>query len=508
MIDPAAKLMKTVDIVATGRHRKDMGDIDALADSIRKNGLYHAIGVQPSGILLYGERRLRACKKLGWAEIPVRVLDVPRIVAEYEENGIRKDFTPSEAVAIAEAYEAEERKAAEDRKRDGQRKGRDVQSGVVPAESAGTNSAGETRAKVAAAVGMSHDTLAKARKVVTDGAPELVEAMDEGDVSVDAAAALSAAPPEVQREVVAKGKAEILREAKRIKQEQSRERAERKRRDMVLKAAAAPALLATEWEVRHGDCLRELKRIEAETFRVVFTDPPYNIGIDYGDGADADSLDDAAYMEWCERWLRECVRVLKPDGSLWVMIGDEYAAEYVVAMKGLGLTLRNWIKWFEAFGVNTENKFNRTSRHILYFVKDPNNYVFNPLAVSRPSDRQAKYDDARANPNGKVWDDVWGINPPLPRVTGTSDERIPDFPTQIPVALTRAVVGCASDPGDWVLDPFNGSGTTGAAAIELGRNYVGIEKQERFADLARTRLQGVRPVQREVDGAEALSAVR
>jgi site-specific DNA-methyltransferase (adenine-specific) len=108
--------------------------------------------------------------------------------------------------------------------------------------------------------------------------------------------------------------------------------------------------------------------------------------------------------------------------------------------------------------------------------------------VNRPSDRQTKYGDSRADPAGKCWDDVWGITPPIPRLVDNHHERIPDFPTQLPLDLLRPIVSAHSDPGDLVLDPFSGSGTTGCACIELGRRFVGIELSEKFADLSRKRL--------------------
>jgi hypothetical protein len=107
--------------------------------------------------------------------------------------------------------------------------------------------------------------------------------------------------------------------------------------------------------------------------------------------------------------------------------------------------------------------------------------------VNRPSDRQAKYLDKRANPDGKTCDSVWGVSPPIPRLTGTCAERLPDFPTQLPLDLLRPMVGCASDPGDLVIDPFAGSATTGVAALVAGRRFLGIERQAKFADLAAAR---------------------
>jgi hypothetical protein len=137
--------------------------------------------------------------------------------------------------------------------------------------------------------------------------------------------------------------------------------------------------------------------------------------------------------------------------------------------------------------------FNRCSRHLLHFVKDPRRFVFHAEAVRRASARQAKYCDKRADPWGKVWDDVWGIEPPIPRLVDNDAERIPGFPTQLPLALLLPIVGCASDPGDLVVDPFSGSATTGEACLTLGRRFVGIERNEEYVRLARQRLTAWKP---------------
>lgn len=242
----------------------------------------------------------------------------------------------------------------------------------------------------------------------------------------------------------------------------------------------------SRWEVKNCDVLVGLQELfeSGREPRLAFTDPPYNIGIDYGNGKKADKRTDQDYMAWAEDWLAAILQCLTDDGSLWVMINDEYAAEYGVSLKRLGLTIRSWIKWYETFGVNCTNKFNRTSRHIFYCVKDTKNFVFNPEPVTRPSDRQTKYNDPRAAEGGKLWDDVWQI----PRLFGTAVERIEGFPTQLPLGVVTPIVECASHAGDLVLDPFNGSGTTGVAAISTGRSYIGIELSEEFASKARTRI--------------------
>jgi site-specific DNA-methyltransferase (adenine-specific) len=239
-------------------------------------------------------------------------------------------------------------------------------------------------------------------------------------------------------------------------------------------------------EVITGDCVEKLAGIPDGAARLVFADPPYNVGIDYGEGEAADLLPDDEYMVWVASWLSECKRVLTDDGSLWVLISDEYAAEYGVTLKRIGFTIRNWLVWYESFGVNCANKFNRTKRHLFYCVKDAERFVFHPEAVGRPSARQVLYNDARAEEGGKLWDDVWAI----PRLTGTSSERLDDFPTQLPLALLRPIVEVATDPGDLVIDPFNGSGTTGVAAVTSGRRYLGIERSATFAELADLRIKG------------------
>ena len=287
--------------------------------------------------------------------------------------------------------------------------------------------------------------------------------------------------PDLEEKVVAgeMKPAEALREI----------RSEKRRKELAEAAAKADAEHKADrpkWSILNVDVIEGLETVRDEhgLARLIFTDPPYNIGIDYGEGEKADLLPPQAYMKWVRTWFSLCWDCLTDDGSLWVMIGDEYAAEYCTELKATGYTIRSWIKWYETFGVNCSSKFNRTSRHIFYAVKDEKSFVFNPEPVTRPSDRQTKYGDSRASAGGKVWDDVWQI----PRLTGTCAERIPDFPTQLPLALVEPIVLCASMPGDLVVDPFNGSGTTGVASVRNGRKYVGIEKGEKFADMASKRL--------------------
>ncbi len=271
-----------------------------------------------------------------------------------------------------------------------------------------------------------------------------------------------------------------------------------------------------------GDCLERMAAWPAGSVDLVFADPPYNIGYDYDQYHD--KLDDDAYVDWTFRWIDGCVRLLKPSGSLYVLIGDEYAAETRVHLKELQkrgkLLFRNWIIWHYTFGQRCKAKFNRSHAHLFYCVgsaavdakgqprvsaSDPP-FTFNYDAVAVPSARQTTYADKRANPRGKLPDDTWYLRPQetdghyfkpgedtwyLSRLCGTFKEREGWHPCQLPESLLERIVKVSSHAGDVVFDPFVGSGTTLAVAAKLGRHWLGCEMSKEYAARARQRIAGV-----------------
>ncbi len=243
-------------------------------------------------------------------------------------------------------------------------------------------------------------------------------------------------------------------------------------------------------EIVHGDCEAVLSERfvglgdQGEQPSLIFTDPPYNLGIDYGSGAKSDKRSRDEYFRWCCNWIGWCVDSLHDCGSMWVMMSEDYADEIGCILTREGLTRRAWVVWYERFGVHLGNRFGRCSRHLLYYVKHPKHYTFNAGAVLVQSARQ-RAGDKRANPNGKVMDNVWDI----PRVAGSHAERIDGVPTQIPLEIMRRIVGSTSNPGDLVVDPFCGSGTTGVACFELGRRFIGIDNNATYCAIARDRLR-------------------
>ena len=254
--------------------------------------------------------------------------------------------------------------------------------------------------------------------------------------------------------------------------------------------------------VVQGDCIEVLGQLPEGYANLVFADPPFNIGYQYDIYNDRRAK--AEYLEWTDEWLAVTTRILKSTGAFFLAIGDEFVAEHKIRLDALGLTLRNWIVWHYTFGVNCTKKFSRSHAHILYYVRDPKRYTFNPQAVRVPSARMTTYADRRANPVGKLPDDTWVLRPQeteahfrsdqdtwfVSRVCGTFRERV-NHPCQMPEAVLERIIRVATNPGDLVVDPFAGSGTTLAVAKKLGRQFLGCELSSQYADGVRKRLETI-----------------
>jgi hypothetical protein len=193
------------------RHRKEMGDLETLAVSISTVGLLHPPVVTKEGMLVCGERRFRAMRDiLGWKTIPVIVLEVSSIVeGEYAENEIRKDFTPSERVAIGRAIEAEI----------GKRQGQRTDKGL-PVNCTEVEPGVETREVAAAKAGFdSASTYERAKRVVEKAVDEVVAQMDAGDLSISAAAVIAEQPPERQVEIARLPEQERKAEVRKLRRQ-------------------------------------------------------------------------------------------------------------------------------------------------------------------------------------------------------------------------------------------------------------------------------------------------
>lgn len=279
--------------------------------------------------------------------------------------------------------------------------------------------------------------------------------------------------------------------------------------------------LADRWtsKILNGDCIKGMQKLEEGSVDLAFADPPFNIGYDY-DVYD-DKVDHQLYIDWCGEWIKGVHRALKPDGSFWLAIGDEYAAELKLESQKIGFHCRSWVIWYYTFGVNCKNKFTRSHAHLFYFVKDKDNFTFRSEDLENrvPSARELVYNDKRANPKGRLPDDTWIIPPVdtnaddtfvlrpqdlpdsfkdsedtwyIPRVAGTFKERAGFHGCQMPEQLLGRIIHTCSEPGELVLDPFSGSATTLAVAKKLGRQQIGFDLSEEYVAHGLRRLESIK----------------
>ncbi len=256
-------------------------------------------------------------------------------------------------------------------------------------------------------------------------------------------------------------------------------------------------------KIYQGDCVKQLAKLDKGSVDLVFADPPFNIGYEYDEYDDTRQAED--YLGWCRRWIEGVYRALKPDGTFWLAIGDEYAAELKIESQKAGFHCRSWVIWYYTFGVNCVNGFSRSHTHLFHFVKDKKNFTFNRFnpQIRVKSARQLVYADNRANPNGRLPDNTWITRPqdaPLSfspnhdtwffaRVAGTFKEREGFHGCQMPEQLLARIIRSSSHPQDLVLDPFGGSGTTLCVAKKLARNWMGFELSKDYATRINQRLE-------------------
>ena len=264
------------------------------------------------------------------------------------------------------------------------------------------------------------------------------------------------------------------------------------------------ALSISKNRIFQGDCVKLLSKTDEGSVDLVFADPPFNIGYEYDVYDDAKQADD--YIDWCSQWIQGVYQALKPTGTFWLAIGDEYAAELKIEAQKAGFHCRSWVIWYYTFGVNCVNGFSRSHTHLFHFVKDKKNFTFNRInpEIRVKSARQLVYADNRANPNGRLPDNTWITRPQdapfflsfkpshdtwyFARVAGTFKEREGFHGCQMPEQLLARIIRTSSRPQDLVLDPFGGSGTTMCAAKKLGRQWMGFELSQDYVKYINKRL--------------------
>ncbi len=239
-----------------------------------------------------------------------------------------------------------------------------------------------------------------------------------------------------------------------------------------------------------GDCLTELKRIPTGSVDLVFADPPYNLQLSGSltrpDQSKVDAVDDhwdqfenfEAYDRFTKGWLSECRRVLKPSGALWVIGSYHNIFRVGSILQDLGFWILNDVVWRKTNPMPNfrGRRFTNAHETLIWAARDQSTkYTFHYEAMKVFNDDLQMRSD---------W--TLSLCTGAERLKNTEGDKL--HPTQKPEALLHRVLLSTTNPGDVVLDPFFGTGTTGAAAKQLGRVFIGIEREEDYAEAALARI--------------------
>lgn len=245
-----------------------------------------------------------------------------------------------------------------------------------------------------------------------------------------------------------------------------------------------------------GDCVAALEQVPARSVDLVFADPPYNLQLQNElkrpDDSKVDAVDDdwdqfasfSAYDDFTRAWLSACRRVMKPDATIWVIGSYHNIFRVGTILQDLGFWILNDVVWRKTNPMPNfrGRRFTNAHETLIWAARERSSrYTFN-------------YESLKAGNDDLQMRSDWTI----PLCTG--EERLKDgsgrklHPTQKPEALVARAILAASKPGDLVLDPFFGTGTTGAAAKRLGRHYLGIERDRIYAARAQARIDAIEPL--------------
>ncbi|CAN7553198.1 modification methylase [Devosia sp. Root413D1] len=264
---------------------------------------------------------------------------------------------------------------------------------------------------------------------------------------------------------------------------------------MAASANAEGSLLPID-TILVGDCIKHMNALPAGSVDLVFADPPYNLQLDQGltrpDQSRVAGVDDdwdkfdsfAHYDIFTRAWLKAARRILKPDGAIWVIGSYHNIFRVGAALQDLDYWLLNDVIWRKANPMPNFRGTRFTNAHetLIWAAKDRDSRVtFNYEQMKQANDDVQMRSD---------W--LFPICTGAERLKDDDDEKL--HPTQKPEALLYRVISATTKPGDVVLDPFFGTGTTGAVAKKLGRHFIGIEREDTYIAGALKRIASIRPL--------------
>lgn len=238
-----------------------------------------------------------------------------------------------------------------------------------------------------------------------------------------------------------------------------------------------------------GDAIEEMKKIPSETIDMTFADPPFNLNKKYGNYKDKKL--DIEYIQWCERWLDEMVRITKPTGSIFVHNIPKWLIYFASHLNKMA-SFKHWIAW-DSMSTPLGKTLLPAHYGILFYTKAPKGFKFyelrSPHKKCRNCGEMAKDYGGKKdqiNPYGTLLSDVWSD---IHRIRHST--RRDSHPCQLPEPLLERLILMSTDEDDIVLDPFIGAGTTALAAKRLGRNYIGIDIDPKYKDIISEKLKKV-----------------
>jgi DNA modification methylase len=238
-----------------------------------------------------------------------------------------------------------------------------------------------------------------------------------------------------------------------------------------------PALATHHGALWNEDCLAFLSRVKDESVDTVFADPPFNIGKVYGPSVN-DGVSEEQYVEWSREWIAECVRAVKPGGSLFLYNLPKWNILFGACLSDLGMDFRHWIAISMKASLPIPGRLYPAHYSLLYYTKGkPKTFgkVRTPIEVCRHCGGEIKdYGGHRAamHPNGVNLMDVWTDIPPVRHWKFKSKKRSAN---QLSTKLLSRVIHISTVAGDLVMDPFGGSGTTFDVAEHHDRYWIGSE---------------------------------
>jgi len=244
-------------------------------------------------------------------------------------------------------------------------------------------------------------------------------------------------------------------------------------------------------QIIQGDCLEIMKNIPDNSVDVTFADPPFNLKKKYNGYKDSKEFHE--YLEWSKQWIHEMVRITKPTGSIFVHNIPKWLTYYASFLNEIAY-FKHWISW-DAPTAPMGKSLQPSHYGILYYVKDLKKAKFYEIRYPHKRCRKCKYllkdyggKKASLHPFGPLVSDVW-----------TDIHRIKhnkyrdEHPCQLPIHLLERLILMSTDENDIVLDPFVGTGTTVIAAKRLGRQFIGIDIDEKYVNITRNKLSKEMP---------------